>query len=123
MIMKSWSSWISLTATGIRSIPINIAGVYTIRVREIIPNYDSDIIYMGKSKDISRRLKGLLDDLNNDREKWKGHSSSQKIKLYKKHGLEFSFIQVSKNSDGVEKALLLAFHCSNGRLPLCNRSF
>ncbi|NUN08988.1 MAG: hypothetical protein HUU54_07420 [Ignavibacteriaceae bacterium] len=121
--MKSWSSWISLTATGIRSIPINIAGVYTIRVREIIPNYDSDIIYMGKSKDISRRLKGLLDDLNNDREKWKGHSSSQKIKLYKKHGLEFSFIQVSKNSDGVEKALLLAFHCSNGRLPLCNRSF
>ena len=125
--MKSWSNWKDLTDENILRIPASAKGVYVLRKTKNIRAKASDIIYIGQSgtgkQGIRKRLKNLLSEMNSSRDKWKNHSASQKIKKHIKSGLQFSWVQCSKYSDGVEKAFLLAFISSAKKLPDCNDRF
>ena len=125
--MNSWTNWMELNSNNIRNIPKDAKGVYVIRKKRSIVKNDSDIIYIGQSgrkkQGVGTRLNNLLKDVTSTRNKWKYHAASQKIKKYLKSGLEFSWIKCFKSPDGVEKAMLLAFNYSTGKLPECNDIF
>jgi hypothetical protein len=127
--MKSWNNWLDLKITHIKKIPKGIQGVYVIRKKNNLTDCESDIIYIGKAggqnikQGIKDRLTNLKRDMDSGRNKSRDHNASQKIKKYKKDGLQFSWVHCYKNPDGVEKSLLLGFLCSTGRLPVCNSQF
>lgn len=135
--MLSWTDWKDLSRENLKKVPKDAKGVYIIRIIKCFPDICSDIIYIGKSGEenicpnkiqknkqgIRIRLNNLLNDIESTRNKWKYHSASQKIKKYKKYGLQYSWIKCNHAPDSVEKAFLLACKCSTGKLPICNSRF
>ena len=125
--MNSWTNWMDLNSDNVKAIPKNVKGVYVIRKTKNIGTSESDIIYIGHAgtgeQGIGQRLRYLISDLQNRRKKSKNYSPSQKINKHIKSGLQISWLKCSKNPDGVEKALFLAFNCSTASLPVCNDNF
>jgi len=116
--MKSWRKWSALDSTGVMAVPKDAKGVYVIRRTLGITDQDpSDLIYIGSSgkgaQGLGKRLRRLLNGK---------HSAAKRIKRFIRDGLQFSWFEC-QTPDGVEKALLLAFKVSTGKLPACNKQF
>lgn len=127
--MRSWSNWTQLSKENIKTVPRDAKGVYVIRIhRKDNAKSSTDIIYIGSSgtgkQGIGRRLNNLMNGLKkSDKSASNNHSASQKIRQYVNKNLEFSWVPCSQAPDGVEKALLLGFWVSTGKLPVCNSRF
>ena len=63
--MKSWANWSELSINNINAIPKKVNGVYIIRKTKNIALEDSDIIYIGCSKNLKTRLRDLLNERDN----------------------------------------------------------
>ena len=125
--MKSWTDWKDLTSENIRTVRKGTIGVYVIRKKGSVGNNESDIIWIGQAgggrQGIDQRLRYLLNGLKSSRPKSKNHSAVHEMKKHLKAGLQFSWLECCQAPDGVEKALLLAFWVSTGKLPDCNKKF
>ncbi len=126
--MRSWTDWKDLTKANVENVSRSIKGVYVIRKKRRVMGRSSDIIYIGQAgtgeQGMGQRLRNLLKGLEceDDERSKELHSKSPCIKKYLNDNLQFSWI-ACKSPDGVEKALLLAFHVSTGKLPVCNKNF
>lgn len=118
--MRSWTNWKSLNGENVREIPQDATGVYAIRAKSLHDDPESDIICIGCSgvgnvQGLRQRLRRLLNAQD--------HTAAPCVHTYGEDDLELSWLKCSQAPDGVEKALLLAFWTSVGRLPRCNNRF
>ncbi len=124
--MRSWSNWETLNKSNVGAVLRNAQGVYAIRMASPPQDAESDIIYIGASgtgnQGVGKRLDRLLTGLGivDEKRAKDYHSAAPRIRKYESHGLEFSWLECSRNPDGVEKALLIGFCVSASRLPICN---
>ncbi|MBI3125828.1 MAG: hypothetical protein HYZ10_15640 [Ignavibacteriales bacterium] len=127
--MKSWTNWLELSQQNVHSVPLHAKGIYVIRRINNVPPNESDIIYIGNAgtgnQGVGKRLRNLLRGLqqSGNENSSNNHCASPKIQRYLNDGLQFSWVECNKAPDGVEKALLLAFWTSIGKLPTCNEKF
>jgi hydroxymethylglutaryl-CoA reductase len=127
--MKSWTNWIELSQQNVSDVPDHAKGIYVIRRTRNVDANNSDIIYIGSAgtgnQGVGMRLGNLLRglQLTDDRDASNNHSASPRIRRYLDDALQFSWVECLQAPDGIEKALLLAFWTSTGRLPVCNERF
>ena len=123
--MKSWTNWVELTKQNIKNVPKNTKGVYVIRRTKNVKAGDSDIIYIGNAgtgkRGVRERLSGLILGLKtkDDKKAKNLYHAIKRIRGHINEGLEFSWIECFQAPDGVEKAFLLAFWISSGKLSVC----
>ena len=119
--MNSWSNWKNFSAEEVSNIPKKVKGVYVIRETSKPKPTHSDIIYIGSAgkgkQDIRQRLINLLRGIRASKLKLARHYHCASIRIKKHKKLEFSWVKCHQAPDGVEKAFLLAFKCSTGKIP------
>ena len=114
-LLANFSLFYGLTEESVRSNALANSGIYEFRLKGKkikYPSGESDVIYIGSTKNIKKRLKEHLKENNKN-----GHIRS----FLKRFDCSFRYIQFSKNWKAEEGELYNLFVKTYGAAPKCNR--